>query len=242
MVSMDSNLNKVIYFVDLDDTIFQTKRKLLDGIYQATNVENPQKVSFFSEQQKALLDYIFSSDETLFIPITARTKHQYARTVFSTDSRVVFHSIYYGGLLHYKGELMTEYQARIRPQLIKSIRGIERVLEQVNLDFGLILKRVNVDDHYYVLHDLSESELKIVTRMKEESKLEVDMYISEKSVTLLPKVINKTNVVNYLCDILKPKLVIGMGDSFADLDFLNRCDFKIISHIGDLNRRLNAKD
>ena len=65
-----------------------------------------------------------------------------------------------------------------------------------------------------------------------------DIYIEEKYITLLPKVCNKKSVVSYLKKILNPKLIIGIGNSVSDIDFLNECDFKIISHIGSLNEKL----
>jgi soluble P-type ATPase len=64
------------------------------------------------------------------------------------------------------------------------------------------------------------------------------IYIEEKYITLLPKVCNKKSVVTYLKKLLSPKLIIGIGNSVSDIAFLNECDFKIISHIGNLNEKL----
>jgi hydroxymethylpyrimidine pyrophosphatase-like HAD family hydrolase len=54
--------------------------------------------------------------------------------------------------------------------------------------------------------------------------------------------INKKNAVQFLCEILEPRLTIGLGDSISDIEFLNFCDFKIISKIGELNKKVNEKD
>jgi hypothetical protein len=35
-------------------------------------------------------------------------------------------------------------------------------------------------------------------------------------------------------------MTLGIGNSVSDIDFLNHCDFKIISHIGMLDNKLNS--
>jgi hypothetical protein len=52
----------VFVFVDLDDTLFQTKRKNSNAIIQATESPNLLTVSYMSEEQNALLN-MFKKDE-----------------------------------------------------------------------------------------------------------------------------------------------------------------------------------
>jgi hypothetical protein len=230
--------NKNIFFFDLDDTIFQTKRKSSNGIFPATNVANPAKISYFTQEQKLFLDFILNNNENLLIPITARTKDQYARTIFNGHNRIVYHSIYYGGCLHYNGSIMQEYSKNV------SI-ALKKVLKEINLklnDYTQISKQkinsVNVDDYYVVVDLLDDDLFDEFNNLFINSGIELNIYKNEKNITLLPQIIDKSKVVDYLCDLLEPNLIFGFGDSNADLNFLNKCHFKMISHIGQLNNKL----
>jgi len=238
---MVSNQNKVIYFVDLDDSLFQTKRKSELGLFPATKTKDQNKISFFTMKQKSFIDYIFSASDTLVIPLTARTRDQYKRTVFFDDERILYHGLYYGGALYYRGALMQSYSNSIQNSLEITLSKLEDLSFSLKSLLSPAVKIVNVDSFYYFIKNISDHELSLLFEKVSDLSDCIEVYVAEKGVTLLPKIINKCSIVSYLCDQLKPKLVFGLGDSFSDLAFLNRCDFKIISHIGQLNRRLNEE-
>ena len=77
---MEQFKNKILFFADLDDSIFQTKRKDANGKYKATFPKNILKTSFYTKAQFELLNFILSTEEIIFIPLTARTEDQFKRT------------------------------------------------------------------------------------------------------------------------------------------------------------------
>lgn len=238
---MESNQNKVIYFVDLDDSLFQTKRKSEFGVFPATNTKIEEKTSFFTIKQRSFIDYIFSAKDTLVIPLTARTCEQYKRTVLFGDQRIIFHGLYYGGALFYRGTLMHSYSSTIQHSLKISLNKLEDLSFALKSLLSPAAKIINVDSFYYFIKNISDHELSLLFEKVSDLSDCIEVYVGEKGVTLLPKIINKSSIVSFLCDQLKPKLVFGLGDSFSDLAFLNKCDFKIISHIGQLNQKLNEE-
>ena len=96
-------------------------------------------------------------------------------------------------------------------------------------------------DQKYFTSDIQNKEVKkFIVDLIDKKYHDVEAYEEEKYITILPKVYNKSSVVKYLTTKFKPKMTIGIGNSVSDIDFLNHCDFKIISHIGMLDNKLNS--
>ena len=99
---------------------------------------------------------------------------------------------------------------------------------------------INVDQKYYTSDIQNKEVKKFIVDLINKKYHDVEAYEEEKYITILPKVYNKSSVVKYLTSKCKPKMTIGIGNSVSDIDFLNHCDFKIISHIGMLDNKLNS--
>jgi len=97
-----------------------------------------------------------------------------------------------------------------------------------------------VDQKYYI-SDVNNKDVKnFIVNLIHKKYNDLEAYVEEKYITILPKVCNKSAVVKYLINKFKPKMTLGIGNSVSDIDFLNHCDFKIISHIGMLDNKLNS--
>jgi hydroxymethylpyrimidine pyrophosphatase-like HAD family hydrolase len=234
--------NKIIYFSDLDDTLFQTKRKCNNGIHIATTSVKQENTSFYTKEQKEFIDHILLDDNTLLIPITARTKDQYQRTQLFKENLTPIYANYYGGYINYEGEKSLAYDDLIRPTLIKAQQLVENLISIFEKEFNKKLNMVNVDKYYHVINSVSRDEFIFMNEAFSSADISFDIYQNEKNITILPSLINKKNAVQFLCEILEPRLTIGLGDSISDIEFLNFCDFKIISKIGELNKKVNEKD
>ena len=234
--------NKIIYFADLDDTLFQTKRKSEAGIYQATHTTNPEKISYYTKEQKEMIDYILLDPNTLLIPITARTKNQFQKTQLYKDKLATTYSNYYGGCIYLEHELLNDYDELIRPTLNKAQSITSLLISDIEKKLKKSLNLINVDGYYFVIDSLTLDEHIYIQEIFSATDIDFEIYQNEKSITILPSVINKKQAVKFLCEKLEPKITIGLGDSTSDLDFLNFCDFKVISKIGELNQKINAED
>ena len=55
---MEQYRNKIFFFADLDDSLFQTIRKDENGKFKATYPKNVLKTSFYTKAQYNLLNFI----------------------------------------------------------------------------------------------------------------------------------------------------------------------------------------
>jgi hydroxymethylpyrimidine pyrophosphatase-like HAD family hydrolase len=234
--------NKIIYFSDLDDTLFQTKRKCNNGIHIATTSAKQENNSFYTKEQKEFIDYILVDNNSLLIPITARTNDQFQRTQLYKENLTPIYANYYGGYINYKGVKSIVYDEMIRPTLNKAQQEVENLISIIEKKINTPLDIVNVDKYYHVINSVLTDEFIYINELFSSSDIRFDIYQNEKNITILPSIINKKNAVQFLCEILEPRLTIGLGDSISDIEFLNFCDFKIISKIGELNKKVNGKN
>lgn len=232
--------NRVIYFSDLDDTLFQTKRKSEAGVYQATHTVNPEKVSYYTNEQKEFLNHILFDPKALLIPITARTKDQFQRTQLFKDNLTSIYANYYGGCIYFEHKVLENYNKKIKKGLNNALKETLMLISKAEKYLQKPIQSVNVDGYYYVVNGITKDDRLYIQQLFSDTEIKFDIYQNEKNITILPSLINKKQAVKFLCDLLEPKLTIGIGDSISDLEFLNFCDYKIISKLGELNKKINA--
>lgn len=235
---MEQYRSKVLFFADLDDSLFQTKRKDLTGKYVATFPKNILKKSYYTKSQLQLLNFLLRNNEIIFIPLTARTKEQFQRTKIYKQKQAQIYSNYYGSLLYINDQEDVVYNRKIAKES-------KIVFEYINKISAKVVKKypdvffANVDDKYITTDTKNIDAISYLQQLISNQKHIVEIYHEEKYTTLIPKSSNKSSIVKYLKRKFKPIMTIGMGNSVSDLDFLNMCDFKIISHIGFLHQKLN---
>ncbi|MFN8672618.1 MAG: hypothetical protein U0457_11140 [Candidatus Sericytochromatia bacterium] len=110
-----------ILFLDLDDTIFQTKFRNKNGVYPATETEKKQNISYMTEYQKILFDMFLSIENLKIIPLTARILEQYKRTFLynqnilkaNSNLDIDTYSLYFGGKIFINNELDLFWEEKI---------------------------------------------------------------------------------------------------------------------------------
>jgi hypothetical protein len=237
---MEQFKNKILFFADLDDSMFQTKRKDASGKFKATFPKNVLKTSYYSKAQLALLNFALSNEQIIFIPLTARTQEQYKRTSIYKKEQANIHAIYYGSSLYINNIEQKTYYKTISKQAQSDFIDLDKIITLANKKFPKSVF-VNVDGKYFTTDHKEPAFVKFIETLITSKYPNIDIYIEEKYITLLPRICNKMSVVGYLKKKLKPTLTIGIGNSESDIDFLNLCDFKIISHIGGLHEKLTKK-
>ena len=237
---MEQFKNKILFFADLDDSMFQTKRKDAAGKFKATYPINILKTSFYTKAQLQLLNFVLTNKDTVFIPLTARTEDQYKRTAIYKKGQANIHAIYYGSSLYINNVEQKSYYKSIAQQAESDFVDLKKIIMVTNKKFPRA-NFVNVDGKYFTTDYKESTFVKYLHTMISSKYQNIDIYIEEKYITLLPRICNKMSIVSYLKKKLKPTLTIGIGNSESDIDFLNLCDFKIISHIGGLHEKLIIK-
>jgi hydroxymethylpyrimidine pyrophosphatase-like HAD family hydrolase len=243
---MDSN--KIMLFVDLDDTLFQTKRKNLSASIPATKSPNTDTISYMSDVQKSFLDLFSNFNSCSIIPVTARDYDQYSRTFISQDPNVEYASIYFGAEILFNNEIDPIWNDKVKYSLKKSST-------EIKILFHFIKNKINTD-HFYI-YNIKDYYLVIKCKNRENYKeLIIDClnFITEfipddflinnndNNISIVPKCIDKMNAVEYLIDKNAPIMTIGMGDSLSDWNFMDICDYKIIPKISQINNEINQKN
>jgi hypothetical protein len=149
------------------------------------------------------------------------------------------YSIYYGSTLfiNYKEDKI--YAKKVNDFANVSFEHINILIKKVSTKYA-DLQFINVDNKYFVSDTNNEKAKKYISNLIHKKYPNLEAYIEDKYITILPKICNKSSIVKYLTKKFKPKMTIGIGNSVSDIDFLNHCDFKIISHIGMLHNKLNS--
>ncbi len=234
---------ELFVFLDLDDTIFQTKRKCPENakITPAAFLTDGSPISYFTEKQKHLFKLL--NTKTRLIPTTARNEDAFRRAcVEEFDYAIINHG---GIILNGDGSVhqgwFKQMESKIQPVLpelealevavnqyaeVENIGYKVRLISDFGLTFYLSVKHKQRDNA--ALKTLLD---KIVTPYLESSQTEFYCHLNDNNLAVLPKFLNKAPAVSYLQKeldrVYSDYLSFGMGDSLTDMPYMQLCDYFI---------------
>ncbi|WP_425144962.1 hypothetical protein [Deinococcus sp.] len=243
----------IVVFADLDDTLFQTLRKLpgadLASLRPATVDPLGEAHSYSTPAQSALLALLAAGGATL-IPVTGRDQAAFGRVTLPFRSwRVLDHGL---TLLTPAGSIDAAWAKRVRLHLAPLQAALEahtaallphaerlgcRVSRHLahGLPFMTVLKHPDAQPD-------ALAELQTLWEARLNGAAELQVIANANNVSLLPGGLGKAQAVAYLREQHFPHaaLTLGLGDSLSDLAFLNACDFALTPSGGQLLRALTA--
>lgn len=244
----------IVAFTDLDDTLFQTLRKLppgMEGLTPATLGRDGQPHSFCTPAQTALLAHFAASGVTV-IPVTGRDPAAMARvTLPFTSWRVLDHGL---TVLRPDGEVDAEWRTRV----LEELAPLQDVLEECTAAvseradaLGCRLSRHTAHGTPFMTvlkhPDADAGRLERVQRALEdhlEAQGDADLQViaNANNVSVLPRHLGKAGAVRYLRERHFPNaaLTLALGDSLSDLAFMNACDLALTPPGGQLLRTVTA--
>jgi hydroxymethylpyrimidine pyrophosphatase-like HAD family hydrolase len=224
-----------IVFTDLDDTLFQTQRKISDtvGLVPVTLDRDGVPHSFHSQSQQRLLKWL---DTATLIPVTGRNPQAFARVQMRFDSWAVLD--HGATLLEPGGAPSHAWRERIlallEPQQI-ALQEAVKIADGLNsahgfgceirtdlahgIPFMVVIKHPQRDTN--ALQALAKP-------WRDQTKsLGLWFFANDNNLSLIAAGVNKEQAVAWLLEHLQPDLSFGCGDSIADVPFMNKCDFVI---------------
>jgi hydroxymethylpyrimidine pyrophosphatase-like HAD family hydrolase len=226
---------KTIVFTDLDDTLFQTRRKCPDGIelVPATLDRDGLPHSFQTPSQTRLLKWL---EAATLIPVTGRNPQAFARVQMRFDSWAVLD--HGATLLEPGGALSLAWRERILALLVPQQTALEEAVKTadgLNRAYGLgceIRTDLAHDTPFMVVIKHPQRDVNALQALaklwRDHTKLlGLWFFANDNNLSLIARDINKENAVAWLLDHLQPDLSFGCGDSIADVPFMNKCDFVI---------------
>jgi len=236
-------MSQIIVFTDLDDTLIQTRRKLPNNANFSLGATDKEglPLSFMTQSQATMLQ-VFSQSGAMIIPVTGRNTRALNRVVYPFNHyRVVSH-----------GALVLQKDGDICPL------WLEKVAHQFEAWKVLMLAC-----HKEILSLIKQHQLQARSRVITDH--DIDVYVSVKgepdvlsfirdrnthgkhfthhqnghNYALLPPYASKKKAVEHINQILNlsaDHLIIGLGDSLSDLEFMTSCQFAMFPQHSQIKR------
>ncbi|MDC9582676.1 hypothetical protein PSI15_14060 [Xenorhabdus sp. PR6a] len=237
---------KPVFLTDLDDTLFQSRRKLagtadisLSSLRVSALDRKSSPHSYMTEKQSMLVDWLLAHAEV--IPVTARNTEQLNRVQIPFRSwRIVSHGAV---ILTPEGSVDEHWQAHMLSELM-SYR--DQLGELAHLSHRLIASYgmeawARLDDEYgdvpvfliikHRHHDRLNELNRLVQAFAQENHFQQNFYFHQNNnnLTVLPKCVDKGLATRHLLQRLRAERgifpVIGLGDSLSDHRFMQLCDW-----------------
>ena len=263
------DITKPYALMDLDDTLFQTQRKIdawdlptsePENLVCATVNKQGKPLSFMSQRQAAFFNWLLLSTE--LIVVTARDRSEIKRVKLPFDSwQVLTHGAI---ILDKDGTLQAQWQQRMHSQLAP----LQDKLQQLSQLFASHSKNDSSQlvftphiDHFN--NGTVNEELTIYLAIKHAQKdhqalvklakklptlirdFEQDFYVhvNANNLAILPHAVHKHHAVQFLLDhhLDNQRPSFGFGDSLADLPFLQLLDWYGMPNHGQLHERFSSQ-
>jgi len=239
-------MQNILLFIDLDDTLFQTKRKNPHGIIPVSHNAKTGRSSYMTEAQELFFELFSHSERVKIIPTTARDLQQYNNCFLSRSPLIDTAIIYFSGVILEKGVEEKQWQQHIKKSfsqldipLSKLFTQIEKIIGN-NSHFTLD----NADDYYLIVRAQIDCPKNIRKNLFSELKtLKTPDYLIHQNNRLfvfVPNFLDKRYAVQYLIEKHQPELTLGVGDSITDLPFMLQCDFRIFPKNAQIEELFNA--
>ncbi len=246
---------KKFLFVDLDDTLFQSRRKCPDDVplTPAAYLKDGTAHSFLTPLQYGVLGFL--QREMVVIPVTARSADAYARVRLGFMDRAV---VNYGGLiLGRDGTPDIAWLERSRNLASADANHLEFIRETIidwaSMQGDSIRVRIIADLSvpFYVCakcEEGSETALDCIEALARSrwpaTDESVRIHRNGSNLSVLPRWLDKQHAVVHLIKQLRQEYgeiaTFGMGDSLSDVGFMTACDYALIPGASQISHRLRS--
>ncbi|MFT7309924.1 MAG: hypothetical protein ACI853_000407 [Paracoccaceae bacterium] len=239
-----------VFFSDLDDTVFQTARKMSDIPHAdrlASEALNGSH-SYMSGPQAVMMDWLLGS--TRFIPVTARSTEALARCKIPfrdfqicSNGAVILRSDrspdpdWHLAMKEQADQVAGEMKSLISFMATQTVPGRFRYWT---------VQETGVDFYFCVKSNEGESALDEVDALLEGIACpKLLRHRNGNNLSFTPAGISKRIAVSYLLDKLldvNDVPVFGMGDSLTDMPFMEMCDMMVIPRNSQIHQVLLSAD
>lgn len=232
-------LNRPLVLIDLDDTLFQTARKMREEDqcrYPASYDVNGGVSGYQNQVQKDFLEWLLLVSDV--VPVTARSAEAFSRVRLNfTGGAICSH----GGLIlnpdgtvneqwhSIMGEILASYHERL-PQLCEAALDLG-AQNGISLR-GWVVEEANQRHYVVVKHNSgSDADLTfILGELRTAGLLEgLHTHSNGNNLALLPSGLSKRAAVEHYLSLDREqhavRPVLGFGDSITDLGFMSLCNF-----------------
>jgi hydroxymethylpyrimidine pyrophosphatase-like HAD family hydrolase len=233
---------RAIALVDLDDTLFQTRRKCPAELTEGTLTpvafaRDGEPLGFATPRQLAFLTWL--SETTRLVPVTGRSLDALRRVKLDFTAGVCAHG---GVVLREDGSHDPDWAAHIAAEAARHAEMLDRLAAAVRVAADAagtplsirVLDEDGVPLYVIVKHpDAIDHELNaVVDAMVGEVPGDWTVHRNGNNIALMPPFLGKAHAVAPLLADLRAQFpaapVIGIGDSLTDAPFMKLCDFAMM--------------
>ncbi|OLY72731.1 trehalose phosphatase [Pseudomonas sp. ATCC PTA-122608] len=227
-----------LILIDLDDTLFQTARKMAEGSarHTATLDVDGQPNGYMSAVQKTFVEWLLESADV--VPVTARSVEAYSRVQLPfVAGAVCSHG---GVILQPDGTLdrdwhgqMTEVLAAYQSRLPALSAATLAIGEEMGFSLrGWVVEEQGLLNYVVTKHNESDDSVlqKVLAEVQARGLVEgMHIHGNGNNLAFLPNGLAKRHAVQELLRRDRAahgeRPVLGFGDSVTDLGFMNECNF-----------------
>jgi hypothetical protein len=243
---------RVIALVDLDDTLFQTRRKCPDDVDASRLTplgfaRDGAPLSYATPGQMSFLSWL--GDTARLIPVTARSLEALRRVRIRFTTAICAHG---GVILRECGtsdpswaRQMAEQASRTQPVLADLAAAVSRTAQRRGEPISVrILSEAGIPLYLLAKHDLADDGAlaTILDEAVPQPPAGWTVHRNGNNAAYLPPRLGKEKALAHLLPRLRAKhpdaAVIGIGDSFTDAPFMALCDFAMLPTRSQLAQRL----
>jgi hypothetical protein len=240
---------RIVAFLDLDDSLFQTRAKCADDedLHPVAYRRDGEPLSYMTSRQRTLLDMWLRS--ATVIPATARNRDALSRVDIAWEHAAILD---FGGVvLAPGGTLDPAWDAEIRPRALELKdelyawqRFALRLEEEQHLGtYARVVVDFDMPLYLVVKHKGGDAaRLEPVRQALEASEARERFFLhhNDNNLSLVPRFLGKEKAVRHVLQryfASEPVLTIGMGDSLTDAPFLDLCDYSVMPRACQLARQ-----
>lgn len=230
--------DRPLVFVDLDDTLFQTARKMAEGTPRsvATRDVQGQPNGYMSPVQQAFTHWLLASADV--VPVTARSVEAYRRVELGfSHGAVCAHG---GVMLGADGSVDRHWCARMADALLPFQQRLPELVDAalgIGKGLGYSLRGWVVEERgqrHYVVIKHNETDDSVLARVLDEVRgwgllAGMQVHRNGNNLAFLPEGLGKRLAVEEWLrrdrTACGERPVLGMGDSLTDLGFMGLCDW-----------------
>lgn len=246
---------RILTFLDLDDTIFQTERKCPPDVALEVGAisRTGEPLSFMTPAQRTMLEWLLST--TTVVPTTGRDAAALSRVQLPIGCRFTHGAIvnHGGTVLKADGSPDEGWLARVEAVLEQTRGTLDKVLEGVaDLNerdaLGLRVRLIgDFGQEVYLVIKHPQADLIAVEKayalcqelLTDEPRLRV--IANGNNVAVLPKEVSKTSAVAYVKERFEEQgavATLGLGDSLSDLGYMLHCDYAALPRRSQIREEL----
>lgn len=236
-------MNKPVVLSDLDDTLFQTRRKMVDELalepFRTGALDRSLSPrSFMTQEQSMLVDWLLEQAE--LIPVTARGTEEISRVQIPFRSWAI--ATHGAVILNPQGEPDDEWKAL----MLASLAPYRDTLTTMQQDITDLMAERGINAWARINYEYDDVPVYLVMKHRDSTQIdelyaladEIEQrfpverfYIHRNSnnIAWLPHPVEKGLAVTWLLDKLRAERgvfpVIGLGDSLSDHRFMKLCSW-----------------